>query len=77
MEHLITHTTFPKDKQRFLFSPTSAVKVNQYLTEWYEGHKHTYSAESALEKQHQHNVQPANTSVWKISNSYRAKMDRH
>ena len=42
-------TTFPKDKQRFLFSPTSAVKVNQYLSEWYEGHKHNY-AESSLEK---------------------------
>ena len=40
-------STFPKDKQRFLFSPTSAVKIKQYLTEWFEGHKHTYSS-SAL-----------------------------
>ena len=42
-------TTFPKDKQRYLFNPTSAIKVKQYLTEWYEGHKHNY-ADSSLEK---------------------------
>ena len=37
-------TTFPKDKQRFLFNPTSAIKVSQYLTEWYKNHKHNYAA---------------------------------
>ena len=42
-------TTFPKDRQRFLFAPTSSVKVKQYLTEWFNNHKSVYSA-SALKK---------------------------
>lgn len=42
-------STFPNDKQRFLFAPTSSVKVKQYLTEWFEGHKSIYAA-STLKK---------------------------
>ena len=42
-------STFPNDKQRFKFSPTSAVKIKQYLTEWFEEHKHNY-ADSSLKK---------------------------
>ena len=42
-------TTFPKDRQRFLFAPTSSVKVKQYLTEWFDNHKSIYAA-STLKK---------------------------
>ena len=42
-------TTFPNDKQRFLFSPTSSVKLKQYLTEWFDDHKSIYAA-STLKK---------------------------
>ena len=42
-------TTFPKDGKRFLFAPTSSVKLKQYLTEWFDNHKSVYSA-SALKK---------------------------
>jgi integrase len=42
-------TTFPNDKQRFLFAPTSSVKLKQYLTEWFDDHKSIYAA-STLKK---------------------------
>jgi len=42
-------TTFPKDEKRFLFAPTSSVKLKQYLTEWFNDHKSIYAA-STLKK---------------------------
>jgi len=42
-------TAFPKSNKRFIFTPTSSVKIKQYLIEWFDFHKHIYS-ESALKK---------------------------
>jgi len=45
-------TTFPKDKQRHLFAPTSSVKLKQYLTEWFDDHKSIYAASTLKKNQH-------------------------
>ena len=42
-------TWFPNSPKRFRFSATPSIQFKQYLTDWFEDHKHTY-ADSSLEK---------------------------